>query len=281
MALSAAYTLFGNPFYYGVFRHKGTLYPGKHLAMIAPEEFHAVQARLRKRTSPRPKHHAFPYTGLLRCGTCGAAVTAEHKVNRFASRYVYYHCTHRRPGIRCVERSVEGKVLEAAFRAVLETVTLAPALLHWVESTVSSQEDTTREEAEAIPVSLRKRIRVAKGELEELLHLRLRGFLTDEQFLGKRRALEEELTGLDARLDAAVQEPRSEGQAAQSNRHTLAFAIEEVFTCATDEDKRAILRTVGTQFTVTGKQVFVRLHPVFTYTHPTPVCSSTQPTFLL
>lgn len=214
IALSAAYTLFGNPFYYGVLRHKGALYPGKHPLMVTSEKFHAVQARLRKQTNPRPQRHTFPYTGLVHCGTFGAAVTAEHKVNRFGSHYVYCHCTHRRPGLKCREGSVEGKVLEAALRAVLRTVILAPVLLHRVESTVAAQEDATREETEAIPVSLWKRIRVAKGELDELLHLRLRGFLTDEQFLGKRRALEEELAGLAAQFESSAQWSSSEGQAA-------------------------------------------------------------------
>src|SRR5207302_1291891 len=58
------------------------------------------------------------------CGSCGLMVTAEHKVNRFGSRYIYYHCTKRNNGPRCSEQSVEGKDLEEQLAAFIGRVAI-------------------------------------------------------------------------------------------------------------------------------------------------------------
>jgi hypothetical protein len=49
---------------------------------------------------------------LICCGKCGASVTAEHKRNRKANEYIYYHCTHGKKGVTCRERSIEERELE-------------------------------------------------------------------------------------------------------------------------------------------------------------------------
>ncbi|MBI4449648.1 recombinase family protein, partial [Candidatus Uhrbacteria bacterium] len=48
----------------------------------------------------------FALTGLMRCGSCGCAITASRTVNRHGSVYIYYHCTHRIRGCDCAEPHV-------------------------------------------------------------------------------------------------------------------------------------------------------------------------------
>jgi hypothetical protein len=48
--------------------------------MITEAEYDQAQRLLGRKGSPRPKSHFdFPFTGLIRCGECGLAVTAEEK----------------------------------------------------------------------------------------------------------------------------------------------------------------------------------------------------------
>jgi hypothetical protein len=80
--------------------------------MVTLSEFERVQELLGRPGRPRRKRHEFPYTGLIRCGECGFMVTAEHKVNRFGSRYLYYHCSKRLPDYRCSQGAVTSYSLE-------------------------------------------------------------------------------------------------------------------------------------------------------------------------
>lgn len=47
--------------------------------MITQEEYERVQILLGRKGKPRIKRHNFAFTGLIRCGECGAMVTADEK----------------------------------------------------------------------------------------------------------------------------------------------------------------------------------------------------------
>ena len=128
LSRGALYRILTDPFYYGWFefpKGSGNWYQGKHKPMITEEEFQRIQQLLGKGGRPRPQKHTFAYTGLIRCGECGGAITAEikeqvicsHCKHKFASKsrttcpkceipisemrqathlcYEYYHCTKR------------------------------------------------------------------------------------------------------------------------------------------------------------------------------------------
>lgn len=78
-----------NPFYYGEFRWDSKLYKGKHQPLITKELFELVQQAFRAHNKPKVTKRQFAFAGLLVCGKCGCAITAEiHK-----GKYIYYHCT--------------------------------------------------------------------------------------------------------------------------------------------------------------------------------------------
>jgi len=99
---SAIYRIFTNPFYYGYFEYgrPKQLYKGNHEPMITEEDFDIVQKLLGRKGRPRPQKHRFAFTGLMRCGNCGAMITAEEKIkhqkNGNTHHYVYYRCTKRK-----------------------------------------------------------------------------------------------------------------------------------------------------------------------------------------
>jgi len=78
-----------NPFYYGEFRWDGRLYKGTHQPLITKELFNTVQEAFKSHNKPKVTKRRFAFAGLLVCGKCGCAITAEiHK-----GKYTYYHCT--------------------------------------------------------------------------------------------------------------------------------------------------------------------------------------------
>lgn len=116
LAESALYKMFGNPFYFGLIVRNGDSYPGAHKPMISKDEYDRAQEILGRPNRPPQKQHEFGFTGLIRCGECGAAITAENRTNRYGSRYTYYHCTKRRPGVRCRQKTIRVEELEMSSR---------------------------------------------------------------------------------------------------------------------------------------------------------------------
>jgi hypothetical protein len=112
------YRVFADPFYAGLMRRREGEYPGNHQPMITMEQFRSVEPPPRSVTNTN-----FLYRGLLRCGTCGAAVTAERTVNRWGTEYLHYHCCRksRRYGY-CPERSINEVDLTQEFLGFIETL---------------------------------------------------------------------------------------------------------------------------------------------------------------
>lgn len=88
-----------NPFYYGVMRSNGKLYPGNHEPLISKKLFDQCQEVSGVKTKPRAKTKGFTLSGFITCAKCGCAATAEKK----KGRYIYYHCTNGK-GV-CNQRS--------------------------------------------------------------------------------------------------------------------------------------------------------------------------------
>ena len=73
--------MFRNPFYTGKFRYAGKIYDGQHPPMVSEEEFNRVQDIINPHsTKPATKEQkAFLFNGIMKCGECGFAITAEEK----------------------------------------------------------------------------------------------------------------------------------------------------------------------------------------------------------
>lgn len=94
---SNLYQLLTNPVYAGKIRHKTNLYDGEHEAIVTPEAFSQVQARLHHNgrtggVEVRNKHGAL-LKGLLHCTACGRAMVHTFTA-RGVKRYRYYTCTN-------------------------------------------------------------------------------------------------------------------------------------------------------------------------------------------
>ncbi len=116
-----------NPFYTGDILWNGKRYPGKHPPLIDKALFDRAQAVAAQRNDTRATVHRFPYTGLLKCATCGCAITAKIKKDR----YIYYHCTFDKGS--CDGQYVREEELERQFEDILMELQFSEALLDWMQ----------------------------------------------------------------------------------------------------------------------------------------------------
>lgn len=251
---SALYHLLASPFYAGYIVHGGIWYKGRHEAMVTLDQWKRVQALLRRPTRPRPDRYEFLYVGLIRCGTCSCAVTAEHKVNRFGSRYVYYHCTHNRRTIACREGSIEERQLEIEIMETVKKIYLPDRLTARLLELVNREGRRSQRVEEQIKQTILKAIAENERNTANLTRLRYRELIPDEEFVRERSLLAEE----NLRLHEKLKELETKKSLEPQERLFL-FRNRMVFwlTHGTRDQKREILSSVGSNLLLTNKKISI------------------------
>jgi hypothetical protein len=259
---SGMYRVFANPFYTGHILYDKQWYTGKHEPMITVEQFERAQVLLGRTNAPRPKTHIFAYTGLMRCGFCGSSITAENKVNRFGSQYVYYHCTRKKHNVACGERSVEERGLERQILAFLESIYLDRHEVDEIFAIID--EERARGCHGGLELTLKRTLESCARHIGNLTKMRYRDLIPDDEFLRQRADLTQEQSKLKQRLSEINGE-----QWVEPSRNLFFFSNRAVFwlTHGTTNEKRQILSTVGSnpklmakKLNIDAKEPFLILH---------------------
>lgn len=259
--LSAVNKILRNPFYAGVFSWEGRTFAGRHEPMLSLQEFDRLQESLRRPGKHRPKRKAFPFVGLLRCGSCGLSVTAETKRNRHGSLYTYYHCTRSRHETPCHEPYVQAGLLQGQFVDFLETLRIAPGAERWLAGMLGGQSTVRLHEIEMQKASVEASIRSVDKELDTLTDLRVRSLLSDDEFTRKRLELTRtRLNHLQQR--EALAEVRDWGEPL---RTLVSFSNQavEYFLGGDDAQKRLVLVTTSSNPILSGRKLSIQARKPF------------------
>jgi site-specific DNA recombinase len=144
---SVVHKILKNPIYYGDFVWAGKEYRGKHDPIITRELYDRVQDVMEEKGKRRTRQqkHDWAFQGLLSCGHCGCAITAELK----KQQYVYYHCTGYKG--KCPEKYVREEEIARQFGDALKAIQLDGEVLEWIKTALKgSHESEERHHREAI-----------------------------------------------------------------------------------------------------------------------------------
>lgn len=260
---SMLYTMLGNPFYYGAIRRKGELYKGSHRPMVTKEEFEQVQ-RLLKRPTTKHVPKDFAYTGLIKCAECGSMITAEEHVNRYGSHYTYYRCGKKVGGIRnrCKQKYLRVEKLEEQIMAFLDKIHLPEKHVSWALEqlqTVKADEESLHKVS---VTSVSRAIAECEKKLNNLLDLKLKELITDEEFVSQKSSLTEKKISLLAKRDELQQNPRIWFEPSERLFLFLTLARDK-FKIGHDDVKREILETVGSNFLMKDKILIIEAKKPF------------------
>jgi hypothetical protein len=191
LSLSKCHELFRNPFFYGYFRWKGEIHKGNHEPMITKEFFDEAQAILDGRSFTRSQRHVFAFTGLMRCGECGAAITAITKAkalkNGNTNHHTYYFCTKRiKP---CSQEPIREDMLEEQIRATLKTITIPAAFHHWTIKQLKTEQVIETDDQEFIITSHRQALDACNKKIKSLMTMRVAEEISPEEFAAEREPL--------------------------------------------------------------------------------------------
>ena len=255
VSLSAIYKMLTNPFYAGIIQGQGKTFAGKHQTLVSIVEYDRVQEMLGRPHQPRAKTLEFAFTGLIRCGECGFAVTAEEKTQRHGHRYTYYHCTRRRLDYDCHQPCIQLPELEQQMVEFLQEITIPDAVYQFglarLERAARHGQDTDaakRHSLEQTAASLEK-------ELDNLTKLRIRDLLTDAEYVKQRQELERQQLGIHQILETPDR-PEHWFEPAKmliscSNRAVLWFKAGNLLT------KRLIIGIAGSNLVLKDKTLSI------------------------
>lgn len=270
--LSGFCKMLSNPFYYGYFEYpkgSGTWIQGSHEAMITEEEFDRVQVLLGRKGRPRPKTHAFAFTGLMKC-SCERAITAEERFKRQKNGnvhyYIYYHCTRGNSG--CTQKAIELKDLTAQIDEILSKLAISEGFKNWA---IRYLHEIRKDQAKAQEQTIVSRQRRYEAAIKQLDGLVLKytspenangALITDQEYTRLRSHLQKEKSRLEEEFSA---DGSKINEWVELSERTFNFAryARIWFHKGDSRTKRAILACLGSNLLIKDKKLFIQLKTPF------------------
>ena len=173
---STIHKMLTNPIYYGDFLWKGQLFEGSHEPIVTRDLWNQVQAVLDSRQNKKSgyRKHKWAFQGLISCGRCGCAMTAEIK----KGRYIYYHCTGHKG--KCGEPYVREQEIDRQYGLAVKNLEFDDEILEWVrEALQESHRDEQTYHNEQIGF-LQKEYQRFQDRIDAVYEDKLDGKIEDE-----------------------------------------------------------------------------------------------------
>ena len=263
LSKSGIYRLLRDPFYAGVMRRAGESYVGAHTPMITMQQFERVQEILNGHVYPmvRGQLSQFAYRGLIRCGTCHAAVVAKHTTNRYGTVYTYYHCCRkeRRYGF-CPERAIQEKELDAQLASFLDEIHLPEAWLRVIiELAEQAQHDGVKVVKEVRAEQMRRLAKV-EDRLERLRRLVVDEVIDTEDYQHDRSKLLKQKIALEQQLE----ERQGDGLVEPLERSYFCLANAKSILCSgTNNEKQLLAKALTWNLELKGKTLLIKAKTPF------------------
>ena len=132
-------TMLRNPFYYGVMKYDGKLYPHRYEPIIDRHTFDKVQLindNRAKDTTKTSTRQVFTFSGIVRCATCGCSYSPYEKKG-----HVYLRCTKAKSEIPCDQPPVSEAELLPQVDAMLERLSISEVIVDQVLDILKSEHD--------------------------------------------------------------------------------------------------------------------------------------------
>ncbi len=195
-----------NPFYYGHFRYAGEIHEGKHVPIMTKKLFDAVQSVLEQRGHKRKGANAPQVLcGLLSCGACNMAITAEKKIKRQKNgnvhEYTYYRCTRKSKAMKCIEPAVTEPQLVAQLSDILQGYALPSAWTTTLHKMLDEDERTAEQTTGAVIAQAQEKVRNLQSKLQRLLDSYLDQDIDQPTYKTKQGELVSEKKSLEEQID--------------------------------------------------------------------------------
>lgn len=231
---STVRTILHSRIYLGEVLHNGNWFPGKHEAIISPEEFAAAH---RGRTPGRRQGRDL-LSGRVRCGECGRAMSVEDN----GSGHIHFRCRHRGSGCALPRRSTRGLTRAAVLG--LRLIGSDPA----------------------IKVAIRREnaLHRLRTEQRKLLQLHYAGEISSALFADEERRLATQIDLLASAESARELELQRATTLADEFDRVVAYLetidIESLWEIANETERRTLFNELLDQIVVHEDHLVVKVH---------------------
>ena len=195
-----------DPYYAGIIRYKGELYPGRHDPLISKAVFLKVQDVLAERAKrgQRDRTHHHYLKGLLFCGRCTRVGRTSRlvfiQVMSKGLVYDYFICRGRQEGV-CDLPSLPVAEVEGAVARSIAAERLAPDFSARLRGLVRDAVTESKSADRAMRDTLAKQVKVLDTREERLLDLASDGQLNTPKLKARLQELTLQRASLQERLD--------------------------------------------------------------------------------
>ena len=146
----------------------------------------------------------------------------------------------------------------------LSRIGIPKKIYDWIKRQLKKELDREKARLDDVLRSRRVALQQINKEAENLLSLRLRELVDDDVYVAKKRALEEQSRTMEAGVGAGARNPE---EVEDLTNRALGFAARagRVFATGTKVQKRKILDTVGSNYTLRGRTVRFSLKKPFSF----------------
>ena len=266
VSVTESFRFFRNIFYTGMFDYNGERHIGKHKAMITIDEYQRVQDIIDGRKRVFKQRNNFYFMKLLKCGECGAAITAERQTKIYkrsgtSQTFIYARCTKKLGP--CHQPYLNGDEVEKQVRDFVASLEIKPAFVDWIKKSLKRRNDREFEFERAQKGKLSKRLDAILVEKKSLYGMKIDGMISEEEYQKEKARLltEEKQTKESIETDGIASWTKT-------MEETLHFAanVTRIFNVDDIEVKRAVLRILGSNLflkdrlvRIDGKKAFIFL----------------------
>ena len=263
ISIGQLYKILNDRFYCGEFeypRGSGVIYH-HDLPMVTKDIFDKVQFIFGKKVKSKPHTKNFAYTGLMKCGECGASITAEEKwkkqKNGNVHHYIYYHCT-KRINRKCSQGSIQEDKLEEQIQAKIEQISV-PKDFHVLAMEWLKKKNKVEFENRGNQIATQQRAyTLCVNKLKGLIDMRANQEITGEEFTQRRAELTEEKEKLEKQLNNTGQQVNKWLEIAD-NVFCFASAAKEKLETGEWQVRKQILGALGSDLVLKDKILSINL----------------------
>ncbi len=164
LSVSCVQRILKSTSYYGIFKFNGETYQGSHEPLISKKLFEQCQEVMTDRghIMTRKSENYFPFRGLLTCGECGCAITAETQKG-----HNYYRCTKKK--IACSQKYVREELLTEQVKSFLQKVSLPSQDTEKVLRELDKDEQKAKSDNQVVLQNFKSEVVSIDTKLDKLL----------------------------------------------------------------------------------------------------------------
>ncbi len=287
MTTGSIHALFNKPFYYGYIKSGINTGWGNHEPMITYEEYLKAQEIMNaKARKAHTNDKEYTFSGIMRCGECDAAITAETKVKYKCPKcnkrqtakhpkkcscgyeityqdvakgkfYTYYLCSNGKTP--CSQKTSRKEDIETQFETIIKQMTINSSFVVWAKKWL----EFTASYAKKAQLEVRKRKEKQKTALEmqrsNLIDMRMKNEIDGILFKEKKEQLENEIRHIESQLKA-------KGNTTKTINESIDFlnGLQSRYKIAPSKSKKHILLKLLSNPTLMDRKVHGKAKKIYT-----------------